>query len=243
VPATLYGCWPGSRGSHPGSGHRKARQFGNACFYPPRLAGWHPVDDPSEFDEQPSAHSGGQGGAFPIGRAAIVLVMFVLATVLLLRVIHPSATTSATGSATTSATGSASTTPSTTHQATPTTTTTSAHPPSSVPVLVANASGVSGAAATVTNQLQVGGWALQPPVNASAQVPASHVYYVAGQEQAATQIAKSLHLPASAVVPYTTAAPITSIGTAEVVVVVGPDLARPTSATTTTAAAARTSTS
>jgi hypothetical protein len=112
-----------------------------------------------------------------------------------------------------------------------------------VPVLVANASGVSGAAATVTNQLQVGGWALQPPVNASAQVPASHVYYVAGQEQAATQIAKSLHLPASAVVPYTTAAPITSIGTAEVVVVVGPDLARPTSATTTTAAAARTSTS
>jgi hypothetical protein len=201
------------------------------------------VDDPSEFDEQPSAHSGGQDGAFPIGRAAIVLVMFVLATVLLLRVIHPSATTSATGSATTSATGSASTTPSTTHQATPTTTTTSAHPPSSVPVLVANASGVSGAAATVTNQLQVGGWALQPPVNASAQVPASHVYYVAGQEQAATQIAKSLHLPASAVVPYTTAAPITSIGTAEVVVVVGPDLARPTSATTTTAAAARTSTS
>ena len=192
------------------------------------------MDDPSEFDEQPSAHSGGQGGAFPIGRAAIVLVMFVLATVLLLRVIHPSATTSATGSA--------STTPTTTHPSSPTTTTT-AHPPSSVPVLVANASGVSGAAATVTNQLQVGGWALQPPVNASAQVPASHVYYVAGQEQAATQIAKSLHLPASAVVPYTTAAPITSIGTAEVVVVVGPDLARPTSATTTTAAAARTSTS
>jgi hypothetical protein len=200
------------------------------------------VDDPSEFDEQPSAHSGGQGGAFPIGRAAIVLVMFVLATVLLLRLIHPSATTSATGSATTSATGSASTTPSTTHPATPTTTTTSAHPPSSVPVLVANASGVSGAAATVTNELQVGGWALQPPVNASAQVPTSHVYYVAGQEQAATQIAKSLHLPASAVVPYTTAAPITSIGTAEVVVVVGPDLASPTSATTTTAATARTST-
>jgi hypothetical protein len=203
------------------------------------------VDDPSEFDEQPSAHSGGQGGAFPIGRAVIVLAMFVLATVLLLRVTHlsatTSATTSATGSATTSATGSASTTPTTTHPSSPTTTTT-AHPPSSVPVLVANASRVSGAAATVTNQLQVGGWAMQPPVNASAQVPTSHVYYVAGQEQAATQIAKSLHLPASAVVPYTTAAPITSIGTAEVVVVVGPDLASPTSATTTTAATARTST-
>ena len=212
-------------------------QFGNACFYPPRLAGWHSVDDPSEFDEQPSAHSGGQGGAFPIGRAVIVLAMFVLATVLLLRGTHLSATTSAT----TSATGSASTTPTTTHPSSPTTTTT-AHPPSSVPVLVANASRVSGAAGTVTNQLQVGGWAMQPPVNASAQVPTSHVYYVAGQEQAATQIAKSLHLPASAVVPYTTAAPITSIGTAEVVVVVGPDLASPTSATTTTAATARTST-
>jgi len=200
------------------------------------------VDDPSEFDEQPSAHSGGKGGVFPMGRALIVLVMFVLATVLLLRVVHPSTTTSATGPASTTPTTSGSAAPTTTTPASHVTTTTGAHPPSTVPVLVANASAVTGAAATVTNQLQVGGWAMKPPVNASARVPASHVYYVAGQEQAATQIAKSLHLPASAVVPYTTAAPITSIGTAEVVVVVGPDLASPTSATTTTAATARTST-
>ncbi len=107
-------------------------------------------------------------------------------------------------------------------------------------MLVANASGVSGAAATVSNRLQVQGWNLLAPVNASARVPTSHVYYVAGQQQVADAIATSLRLPAGDVAPYTTAAPITTIGTAEVVVVVGPDLATPSSSATTTTAPART---
>ncbi len=49
-------------------------------------------------------------------------------------------------------------------------------------------------------------------------------------------MAATLHLPASAVLPYTTAAPVSTIGTAEVLVVVAPDLAQTASATTTTAA-------
>ena len=62
------------------------------------------------------------------------------------------------------------------------------------------------------------------------------MYYLAGHQQSALAIAPTLHLPATAVVPYTTAAPISSIGTAEVLVVVGPDLAtRAASSTTTTA--------
>ncbi len=103
-----------------------------------------------------------------------------------------------------------------------------------MPVLVANASGITGAAGAVTTQLQAAGWDLLPPVNASAQVTKSNVYYVAGQQKAAESIATSLQLPASAVVPYTTSAPVSSIGTAEVLVVVGPDLADRSAATATT---------
>jgi LytR cell envelope-related transcriptional attenuator len=152
------------------------------------------VSNPPDNDRTPPNGSSGRAGGIPLVRASIVLVAFVVTTVLMLGVIHPSAIKS----------------------------------------------GVNGAAATVSNRLQVGGWMLLPPVNASAKVPTSHVYYVAGQQQAADAIAASLHLPASQVLPYTTAAPITTIGTAEVVVVVGPDLVTVSPSTTTTTAAPRT---
>lgn len=148
---------------------------------------------------------------------------FVVVTVLVLGVIHP--TTSGTV-----AVPAASTTTTTAH---PTTTTTTA-PPSHVPVLVANASGITGAAGAISTQLQTAGWNVLPPVNGSAQVTKSNVYYVAGQQKAAEAVASSLQLAASAVVPYTTSAPVSSIGTAEVLVVVGPDLADKSAATATT---------
>ena len=69
------------------------------------------------------------------------------------------------------------------------------------------------------------GWNVQAPINATANVSTSSVYYVAGQKAAATAVAATLHLPPSAVLPYTTAAPVSTIGTAEVLVVVAPDLA------------------
>ena len=162
-------------------------------------------------------------------RALLVLVVFVGATVLLLGVIHPVSNT-----ALSSASGqpSATTTTTTTHPVATTTTI----PSSRVPVMVANASGVAGAAASTRNALQPGGWDLLPPVNATATVPTSNVYYLAGFQPQAKSIAATLHLPASVVVPYTTAAPISSIGAAQVLVVVGPDLAdgvaKPTTATT-----------
>jgi hypothetical protein len=153
-----------------------------------------------------------------------VLVAFVVTTVLVLGVIHPT---------TISGTGAGPSVTTTTHPPHPTTTTTTA-PPSHVPVLAANASGVPGAAGSVTTQLQTAGWDMLPPVNASARVTISNVYYVAGQKTAAESVAKALLLPASSVVPYTTSAPVSSIGTAEVLVVVAPDLADRTSTATTT---------
>ena len=194
------------------------------------------MSNPPDHDRTPPNGANRHAGGIPIVRASIVIVAFVVATVLLLGVLHPPATTSASSSA-------PGTTTSTTQPAHPSTTTTTVAL-SRAPVLVANASAVSGAAAAVTSRLQVAGWNMLPPVNASTRVPTSHVYYLAGQQQVADAVATSLHLPTTVVVPYTTAAPITSIGTAEVVVVVGPDLATASTATTTTpTTAARSTTS
>lgn len=170
----------------------------------------------------------------PIDRAAILLGLFILATVLLLGRVHngptPTTTAATTVSTPTTVPGGATTTTT----AAPATTTTVPKAKSDVPVLVVNASGQAGAAATVTNELQVAGWNVQAPMNATANVTASAVYYVSGQKVAAEAVAATLHLPASAVLPYTTAAPVSTIGTAEVLVVVAPDLATSASATTTT---------
>ena len=186
------------------------------------------MDDPSAPEENRPERT---GPGTPLDRAAILLGLFVLATVLLLGLIHIG-TTSSSGVATTTTTtpGGATTT---TAAAGPTTTTTP-KATSDVPVLVVNASGKTGAAATVTNELQVAGWSVQTPQNATASVSTSAVYYVSGQKAAAQGVAATLHLPATAVLPYTTSAPVSTIGTAEVLVVVGPDMATSASATTTT---------
>lgn len=190
------------------------------------------MDDPSTPDQEPPERS---GHGVPLDRAAILLGLFILVTVLLVAKIHngPPTPTSAAGATTTTTTLAGGSTTTTTGAAA-TTTTTAPKAKSDVPVLVVNASGKAGAAATVTNDLQVAGWNVQTPMNATANVSTSAVYYVSGQKAAAEAVASTLHLPASSVLPYTTAAPISTIGTAEVLVVVAPDLAASASATTTT---------
>jgi LytR cell envelope-related transcriptional attenuator len=189
------------------------------------------VTNAPDQPQQPPKGPGGHDRPLPPIRAAIVLALFVVAVVLLLGVIHPT-TNSATGSTTPTTQSSTSTTTPPAHSSTTTTTTT---PPSQVPVLVANASGVTGAAAAISSQLAPGGWDLLAPVNASTDVPASHVYYLTGQQASATTIATSLGIPAASVLPYSAAVPVSTIGTAQVVVVAGPDLTAKTSTTTTTA--------
>jgi LytR cell envelope-related transcriptional attenuator len=186
------------------------------------------VDDPPANDAEPPERQAGNGHRAPVGRAVLVLAVFVLATVLLLGRIHSTPTTAASAAGT----GPSSATTTTTHPRT-TTTTTAPRPPSNVPVLVANASGVTGAAATISSRLQAAGWTTQAPIDASTNQRTSHVYYVAGQRAAADGVAATLRLPASEVLPYTTAAPVSTIGTAEVLVAVGPDLAGPATTTTT----------
>ncbi len=197
------------------------------------------MDDPSEPGEAAAGARRGRPGGFPTLRAVALLAVFVVVAIISLGKVQGTTTPSVASPTTTSPpTATTTTHAGSTHggstHAGSTTTTSTTHPPGSVPVLVANATGVSGAAGAVSNELQAVGWSMLPPVNASARVSSSHVYYVAGRQQEAASVAAALHLPSSAVLPYTTAAPISSIGTAEVVVVVGPDLATAASTTTTT---------
>ena len=188
------------------------------------------MDDPSQPE---TGAPGAQGQRLALDRAVILLGLFIIATVLLVGRIQPTSTGAPSGGSSAPTTtvpqgdaggnGGGATT--TTAPRPPTTTTTTAPKAvPNVPVMVANASGTPGAAATVTNRLQLGGWTVLTPVNASTHVTSSSVYYVQGQKSAAITLASSLGLPSSVVAPYTTAAPVSSIGTAELLVVVGPDL-------------------
>lgn len=198
------------------------------------------VANRSEHEHRMPEGSGTRGGGVPAGRAVLVLVLFVVITVIALSQIHtgPNKATSQPASSATTST----TTPRSSHRRTTTTTTI---PPATVQVAVFNASEVNGVARDVSNQLHPAGWNLLTPANASSTVTASHVYYLAGYQAPAEEIASSLQIPISAVSPYSAAsAPISSMGSAEVAVVVGPDLAARASAaetsTTTTAASSAT---
>lgn len=172
----------------------------------------------------------GSGAALPVGRTLVVLALFVVVTVVLLGQVHPTTTVvpAAGAPATTAPPGSPSTTSTPAGNGTATTT-----PPGKVPVLVANGSGVTGAAGLISTRLQTAGWEVLPPVNASSNVGTSTVYYVSGHQASADGVAASLGLTSSAVRPYASSVPVSAIGTAVVVVVAGPDLAAHDSTATT----------
>lgn len=104
------------------------------------------------------------------------------------------------------------------------TTTMAVRPPSEVKVLVANGSGVTGAANAQTDALQALGYVTATPTNAQ-RVPATVVYYTVGYEAEAAMLAESLGVGANAVTPLPTPAPVEDMELSNVLVIVGPDLA------------------
>ncbi|MDA8343522.1 MAG: LytR C-terminal domain-containing protein [Actinomycetota bacterium] len=181
---------------------------------------------PDEPRRRPGGRPPTGGPSVHPARAAVLLVLFVVLTVVFVRQVHPTAVTS-----TPAAPQAAATTTTAPH---PTTTTTTA-PPTNVPVLVANGSSASGAAGDLSNQLRAAGWSVLPAVNATISVARSTVYYASGQQAPARAIASSLHLPASAVQPLTSSAPVAATGGADVVVVIGADIGQTVTTTSTTA--------
>ena len=110
-------------------------------------------------------------------------------------------------------------------------------PKGEVQVLVANGAGVRGLGAATTAQLKNLGWGTLNPIDATATVERTGIQYVEGYEAEARDLATALTLPA-AVVTRLAAPPVSDVGEAKLVVLLGTDIA----STTTTAAGATTST-
>jgi len=114
--------------------------------------------------------------------------------------------------------------------------------PAEVKVLVANGTGLRGVAGKATAQLKAAAYNVLAPTDAPAAT-ASAVYFVGEYSREAEGIATALGLPATSVQPVPTPAPLADARGANVIVVVGPELAqRLGGATTATTAAATTTT-
>lgn len=107
---------------------------------------------------------------------------------------------------------------------TTTPTTEAARPPAEVKVLVANGSGVNGAAGGTTDALGALGYVTATPANAE-RVPETVVYYTTGFEAEAAALAAAIGAPAEAVTPMPPVAPVDDLQLANVLVHLGPDLA------------------
>jgi len=176
------------------------------------------ASDPPPSDPRHSADHRSASRISPL-RAGIVLIGFLVAATVLVAVGTRASVSGLPSSAVTTTTaragGSTTTVP-------PTTTTIAR---SATSVQVANASQGTNLAAHYSAILSAQGWATKPPLDATAQVATSSVYYAAGQQEAAAAIATELKLSPSAVHPLTTAVPVTGASGNDVVVVIGADLA------------------
>ena len=106
-----------------------------------------------------------------------------------------------------------------------TTTTVGTHAPAAVTLLVANASAINGAATKLTQTLGGAGYKTLTAAGATKKLPATNVYYVAGYQNDAAAIAARIGAPAVSVLPLPAALPVKSVAGANVVVMLGGDLA------------------
>ncbi|HLT69542.1 MAG TPA: LytR C-terminal domain-containing protein [Acidimicrobiales bacterium] len=97
-------------------------------------------------------------------------------------------------------------------------------PPQEITVLVANASGVSGAAAAQTDAIAGGGYQTVEPTNAPEHLESTQILAVPGFEAEAAALAAAIGAPEGAVQPMPDPPPLETQG-AQLVVLLGPDLA------------------
>lgn len=106
------------------------------------------------------------------------------------------------------------------------TTTTAPRAPAEVKVLVANGSGVNGAAGSQTEELEALGYVTANPTDAE-RVTSSVVYFTEGYQAEAQVLAEAIGAAEGAVTPLPTPAPVSDMQLSNVLVVLGPDLATP----------------
>lgn len=107
---------------------------------------------------------------------------------------------------------------------TPTTAAPAPRAPAEVRVLVANGSGVAGAATRYKDQLAGAGYNALAPVNTTSRPLDSVVYFAPGFDAEAAALAATL-APAPPVAALPAEPPVEQLGEADVLVVVGADLA------------------
>ena len=192
---------------------------------------------------KPGRHAAGDGSfgrsaGMAAGRGAAVLVVaVVIGIVLLNKVDDPVRQVSAGG-------GGSTTEETTTTVVTPVPTTLPARPPAEVKVLSANGTKVNGAAGKTRDALKALGYNVLSPIETKRPVEASVVFFTPGFDREAQTVAQALKLQPTSVqpLPAADALPVSDLRGANVVAVVGPDLAKPTGASSTTTTARRTTT-
>ena len=128
---------------------------------------------------------------------------------------------------------------------TATTVTVPVRQPPAIKVLPANGTSASGAATNTGNRLRQAGYNVLAASNTNNPATSSNVFYNPGFEREARVVAQLLGLPDSTVQPMPTPPPLSDTRGADVIVVVGPDLANaggPTPATSPTTARRTTAT-
>ena len=168
------------------------------------------------------------GGA--AGRGILLIAVAVLVGVLILRngfdsgsgSSSPPTTSSGGGAVTSVATNTTAAGGSTESTAT----TPSTRPANQVKVFVANGAGIQGAAGKAVDTLTPLGY-VAVAGNSPNRVQTTTVYYTEGYQAEAQGVAAALGAPAASVQPMPTPPPIADIQGAQVLVVLGPDVAKP----------------
>jgi hypothetical protein len=163
-----------------------------------------------------------------LGRAVALIAVAVLLGLFLLHRSGPASGPPALAAAT--STTQATTPPST--AAATTSSSVATKTPQAVKVLVANGTNTGGLAARLSTRLKGQGYdTVGAGTNASQAATTSKVYYQPGFASEAAALAQVLKLPPSAAQPMPSPAPVSNLGSANIVVVAGPDLSAGSSGT------------
>ncbi len=105
------------------------------------------------------------------------------------------------------------------------TTTAPARPPAQVKALVANGTKTSGAGAKVSDTLRKAGYDVLAPTDTTAPAASSAILFLPGYASEAGAVATALGLAPTTVMPVPLPSPVANTQAANVVIVIGPDLA------------------
>lgn len=181
----------------------------------------------------------------PARGAALVVVAVLLGLVLLRNGLDTSEVVTSNGSDSSSDSSDDGGTDDASDSGEETTTTLAARPPAEVSVVVLNGTSVSGAAGKYSTAIGTAGYQMLEPGDAATKIPATQVFFAPGFEMEAAAVALAAGVPATVTPAALPTPPPGEVGTANVVVVIGADIASltpTTMATTTTVAGATTTT-